>query len=125
MNKQKRNSCGGCLIIFVALVLFWGAILSMCSESPEKVKARQDSEVNSFLAEKNLALDLKAAGTMTQKEFRCYAERSRIVIDPAVSERRTALDAGYITLEQFKSNIDLIFQENGERIFLECASETK
>lgn len=125
MNKQKRNSCGGCLIIFVALVLFWGAILSMCSESPEKVKARQDSEVNSFLAEKNLALDLKAAGTMTQKEFRCYAERSRVVIDPAVSERRAALDAGTISLEQLKSELDLIYMKKGEQIFLECSFETK
>lgn len=125
VEKKQNNSCAGCMILMALVLLFLAGCLSMCSESPEKVKARQDSEVKSFLAEKNLALDLKAADVMTQKEFRCYAERSRSIIDPAVSERIAALDAGYITLEQFKSNIDLIFQEDGERIFLECVSETK
>lgn len=124
MNEQKKNTCGGCLVILISSALLLAGILSMCSESPEKVKARQDSEVENFLDEKNLALDLKAVDVMTQKEFRCYAERFRIVIDPAVSERRAAIDAGYISLEQFKSNIDLIFQEEGERIFLECVNET-
>lgn len=124
VEKKQNNSCAGCMILMALVLLFLAGCLSMCSESPEKVKARQDSEVESFLEEKNLALDLKAVDVMTQKEIRCYAERFRIVIDPAVSERRAALDAGYISLEQFKSNIDLIFQEEGERIFLECVNET-
>lgn len=124
VEKKQNNSCAGCMILMALVLLFLAGCLSMCSESPEKVKARQDSEVESFLEEKTLALDLKAVDVMTQNEFSCYAERFRIVIDPAVSERRAALDAGYISLEQFKSNIDLIFQEEGERIFLECVNET-
>lgn len=124
-QKKQNNTCAGCMILMAAVLLLIAGCLSMCGESPEKIKARQDSEVKSFLEEKNLALDLKAAETMTQSEFRCYALRFRLVIDAAVSERRAALDAGYISLEQFKSNIDLIFQENGERIFLECVNETK
>lgn len=124
-QKKQNNTCAGCMILMAAVLLLIAGCLSMCGESPEKIKARQDSEVKSFLEEKNLALDLKAAETMTQNEFRCYALRFRLVIDPAVSERRAALDAGYISLEQFKSNIDFIFQENGEQVFLECASETK
>lgn len=73
VEKKQNNSCAGCMILMALVLLFLAGCLSMCSESHEKVKARQDSDVECFLAEKNLSLDLKAVDVMTQNEFRCYA----------------------------------------------------
>lgn len=124
-KEQNRNSCGGCMILASVVLLFFAACLSMCSESPAAIKDRQEKEVARFIASKNLELDRKAASALTQKEFRCYAQKLDAVLVPAVTERRNVLDAGTITLDQFKAHVSAIYESKGDKIFLECVNETK
>lgn len=125
MNEQKKSTCGGCLVILISSALFWAGVLSMCSESSAIVKQRQENEVARFIASKNLELDRKAAESLTKNEFRCYAQKLDAVLVPAVTERRNVLDAGTITLDQFKAHVSAIYETKGDKIFLECVNETK
>ncbi len=125
VEKKQNNSCAGCMILMALVLLFLAGCLSMCSESPAAIKERQEKEVARFIAVKNLELDRKAAEALTQKEFRCYAQKLDAVLFPAVTERRNVLDAGTITLDQFKAHVSAIYESKGDKIFLECVNETK
>ena len=106
------------LLVFVILVL---SMLDYCS-GDDAIKEREQDEkaIASFLAEMNLALDKKAAGVLDKDEFQCYAGKVGEVLDPAIRERKDAFKAGQITLQQFKREAEIIYQEKSEQIFFQC-----
>ena len=108
-------------------VAFVASMLDFCSgEDPIKAREKDEQALASFIAGKNLDLDKKAAGTLDKAEFQCYAGKVGEVLDPAIRERRDAFKAGQITMQQFKHQAEIIYQEKSEQIFLECAKgETK
>lgn len=127
-NKaNKISSCGGCLVMLLVFVVLVLSMLDYCSGDDAIKKREQDEKaIASFLAEMNLALDKKAAGALDKDEFQCYAGKVGEVLDPAIRERRDAFKAGQITLQQFKREAEIIYQEKSEQIFFQCIKgETK
>lgn len=122
---QNRNSCAGCMILSSAILLFLAVCLSMCGEAKDQKSEKQEDEIARYIAEKNLELDKRALDALTQKQFVCYANKVNRGLNPAVSERREALDAGEIGVEQFKANIAMIYDSVADKVFLECVNETK
>ena len=112
-NKaNKISSCGGCLVMLLVLVVFVLSMLDYCSgDNAIKERKQDETEIASFIAEMNLALDKKAAGALDKDEFQCYAGKVGEVLDPAIRERRDAFKAGQITLQQFKREAEIIYQE--------------
>jgi hypothetical protein len=121
-NKaNKISSCGGCLVMLLVFVVLVLSMLDYCSGDDAIKKREQDEKaIASFLAEMNLALDKKAAGALDKDEFQCYAGKVGEVLDPAIRERRDAFKAGQITLQQFKREAEIIYQEKSEQIFFQC-----
>ena len=106
------------LLVFVVLVL---SMLDYCSgDDAIKEREQDEKEIASFIAEMNLALDKKAAGALDKDGFQCYAGKVGEVLDPAIRERRDAFKAGQITLQQFKREAEIIYQEKSEQIFFQC-----
>ena len=121
-NKaNKISSCGGCLVMLLVFVVLVLSMLDYCSGDDAIKKREQDEKaIASFLAEMNLALDKKAAGALDKDEFQCYAGKVGEVLDPAIRERKDAFKAGQITLQQFKREAEIIYQEKSEQIFFQC-----
>lgn len=121
-NKaNKISSCGGCLVMLLVFVVLVLSMLDYCSGDNAIQEREQDEKaIASFLAEMNLALDKKAAGALDKDEFQCYAGKVGEVLDPAIRERRDAFKAGQITLQQFKREAEIIYQEKSEQIFFQC-----
>jgi hypothetical protein len=121
-NKaNKISSCGGCLVMLLVFVVLVLSMLDYCSGDDAIKKREQDEKaIASFLAEMNLALDKKAAGALDKDEFQCYAGKMGEVLDPAIRERKDAFKAGQITLQQFKREAEIIYQEKSEQIFFQC-----
>jgi hypothetical protein len=121
-NKaNKISSCGGCLVMLLVFVVLVLSMLDYCSCDDAIKKREQDEKaIASFLAEMNLALDKKAAGALDKDEFQCYAGKMGEVLDPAIRERKDAFKAGQITLQQFKREAEIIYQEKSEQIFFQC-----
>lgn len=121
-NKvNKISSYGGCLVMLLVFVVLVLSMLDYCSGDDAIKKREQDEKaIASFLAEMNLALDKKAAGALDKDEFQCYAGKVGEVLDPAIRERRDAFKAGQITLQQFKREAEIIYQEKSEQIFFQC-----
>lgn len=121
-NKvNKISSCGGCLVMLLVFVVLVLSMLDYCSGDDAIKKREQDEKaIASFLAEMNLALDKKAAGALDKKEFQCYVGKVGEVLDPAIRERKDAFKAGQITLQQFKREAEIIYQEKSEQIFFQC-----
>jgi hypothetical protein len=121
-NKaNKISSCGGCLVMLLVFVILVLSMLDYCSGDDAIKKREQDEKaIASFLAEMNLALDKKAAGALDKDEFQCYAGKVGEVLDPAIRERKDAFKAGQITLQQFKREAEIIYQEKSEQIFFQC-----
>jgi hypothetical protein len=121
-NKaNKISSCGGCLVMLLVFVVLVLSMLDYCSGDDAIKKREQDEKaIASFLAEMNLALDKNAAGALDKDEFQCYAGKVGEVLDPAIRERRDAFKAGQITLQQFKREAEIIYQEKSEQIFFQC-----
>lgn len=121
-NKaNKISSCGGCLVMLLVFVVLVLSMLDYCSGDDAIKKREQDEKaIASFIVEMNLALDKKAAGALDKDEFQCYAGKVGEVLDPAIRERRDAFKAGQITLQQFKREAEIIYQEKSEQIFFQC-----
>lgn len=121
-NKvNKISSCGGCLVMLLVFVVLVLSMLDYCSgDNAIKEREQDEKAIASFIAEMNLALDKKAAGTLDKAEFQCYAGKVGEVLDPAIRERRDAFKAGQITLQQFKREAEIIYQEKSEQIFFQC-----
>ncbi len=121
-NKaNKISSCGGCLVMLLVFVVLVLSMLDYCSGDNAIQEREQDEKaIASFIAEMNLALDKKAAGALDKDEFQCYAGKVGEVLDPAIRERRDAFKAGQITLQQFKREAEIIYQEKSEQIFFQC-----
>lgn len=121
-NKaNKISSCGGCLVMLLVFVVLVLSMLDYCSGDNAIQEREQDEKaIASFIAEMNLALDKKAAGALDKDEFQCYAGNVGEVLDPAIRERKDAFKAGQITLQQFKREAEIIYQEKSEQIFFQC-----
>lgn len=121
-NKaNKISSCGGCLVMLLVFVVLVLSMLDYCSGDNAIQEREQDEKaIASFIAEMNLVLDKKAAGALDKDEFQCYAGKVGEVLDPAIRERRDAFKAGQITLQQFKREAEIIYQEKSEQIFFQC-----
>lgn len=121
-NKvNKISSCGGCLVMLLVFVVLVLSMLDYCSgDDAIKEREQDEKEIASFIAEMNLALDKKAAGALDKDGFQCYAGKVGEVLDPAIRERRDAFKAGQITLQQFKREAEIIYQEKSEQIFFQC-----
>lgn len=121
-NKaNKISSCGGCLVMLLVFVVLVLSMLDYCSGDNAIQEREQDEKaIANFIAEMNLALDKKAAGALDKDEFQCYAGKVGEVLDPAIRERRDAFKAGQITLQHFKREAEIIYQEKSEQIFFQC-----
>lgn len=121
----SKNSCAGCLILFSVVLILISLCLSMCDDSKSCITNKREAEIASFVKGKKLELNKLAAASLNKDEFVCYAKNISGALKPATSERRAALDAGAITVEQFKANIAMIYDSIADKVFLECVNEAK
>ena len=121
----SKNSCAGCLIFFSVVLILISLCLSMCDDSKPRIENKREAEIAGFVQGKKLELNKLAAASLTKDEFVCYARAINGALKPATSERRAALDAGAITVEQFKANIAMIYDSIADKVFLECVNEAK
>lgn len=123
--KERKNSCGGCLIMLASAFIILSAIASLFSETPEEKEAKIIKENKELVIEwaRKQRTDFSFQGASTfldTKQFRCFMDLDESWAEPDYKKLIRLFQEDKIDEYKFKHEIEIHFEQKWRNIYLEC-----